>query len=108
MSLTGIAKPIIRDLSDNPERVFKMVFECLSEVRDFINRHPFMVRDGVLYKGTLVAGDNIIPHGLGRTPRGWLVTRAKSAAPVLLETARDDRNITLNSSGAPYVEIWFF
>lgn len=75
-----------------------------------LGTHPFLVTDGVLYApGTALAnGSNTIKHKLGREPRGWLVLRSTGAAAALYEVSKDDRVITLSSTGTPTVELWFF
>lgn len=55
----------------------------------------------------------VINHGLGRTPRGWIVTDAQDAVNPTLYLERvawDERTITLYSdmAGPRTVSIWVF
>ena len=97
-------------VGDTLERAMEYVRREIDQLRDQLNRQPITAPDSRLYApGTpLVNGSNVIAHKLGRVPKGYVVTRAQGTAPVLYETARDDRFVTLSSTGTPTVEILFF
>jgi hypothetical protein len=87
------------------------VYDSLEQMRRALYRHPFLCSDGVLVSQALTAGNNVIRHGLGRKPSGWMVLRSIGAAATLYEVAdtATDRVITLNSAGSPTsVDLWFF
>lgn len=68
------------------------------------------ILNGALVEGISLTGsaDNVISHKLGRVPRGWIVTRAQTAVPLLYETARSDKAITLFAASSGTADIWFF
>jgi hypothetical protein len=81
----------------------------LQEWAEQFNKVPFL--DGVLVETLLAAGANVITHKLGRTPRGWFLTRrlrAGGAASYPAETASDINTLTLDAAGAEVVAIWVF
>lgn len=61
-------------------------------------------RDIALVASTAV----IVYHGLGRLPIGWLVTRATTSAPVLYETGRDDKTLTLMPGNTGTIDLWIY
>lgn len=75
-----------------------------------------LIVDGVLVKGIeLINGVNRISHTLGRLPEGWVIVDRNSAATVFktvptsaANTITDSSTISLTSSGAVIVSIWFF
>lgn len=77
--------------------------------RDSLQR----VIDGGLLKGRLIESASVsttaaaISHGLGRTPRGWIVVD-KNAAVHVHRTAWDSRTLTLVGSASATVSLWVF
>jgi|TARA_Y100001938_G_scaffold133584_1_gene193128 hypothetical protein len=61
---------------------------------------------------SLASGDNDIEHKLGRTARGFIITRFREAHANVYEKISTnsslDRVLKLNSSGATTVDIWVF
>ena len=75
-----------------------------------------LIIDGVLVKDIVLAnGVNRVNHTLGRVPEGWLIVDHNTAATVFktvptsaANTITDSSTISLTSSGAVTVSIWFF
>ena len=68
---------------------------------------------GVLVKNIdLAVGSNVINHGLGRPPQGYIVTRVQNAATTLFDTQstnpRPALTLLLTSSAACRVDLWIF
>ena len=61
---------------------------------------------------SLASGDNDVEHKLGRTIRGFIITRFREAHANVYEKISTnnnlDRILKLNSSGATTVDIWVF
>lgn len=49
-----------------------------------------------------------VSHGLGYPPNGWLVTRARGAAPSIFEESSDARIIVFRSATAATLDIRFW
>lgn len=75
-----------------------------------------LIIDGVLVKDIELAnGVNRVNHTLGRLPEGWIIVDRNSPATVFktvptsaANTITDSSTISLTSSGAVTVSIWFF
>ncbi len=64
---------------------------------------------GNLLKGvSIVAGTNVIPHGLGRTMQGWIVTDVTAVMTLYRSAALNANNLTLTSSASGTVSIYAF
>lgn len=68
---------------------------------------------GVLVKNIeLTAGANIVNHGLGRSPQGYIITRAQDAATALYDTQasnpRPALTLLITSSATCRVDLWIF
>lgn len=85
--------------------VFRRALEAGGLKLDMV---PFL--DGILKEGVVLGAgaEATIYHGLGRVPRGWLVTRALVAAVALHEHSRDDTKIVLSSANAGTADIWIY
>ncbi len=57
---------------------------------------------------TLASGSNVIPHGLGRTLQGWIVTDVNALISVYRSAALNAQNLTLTSSGTGTVSLYVF
>ncbi len=85
----------LKTLQENVER-------AISEVI----RSPLL--DGFLLEDVaLVSGSNQVSHKLGRSARGYFVV-SKSNASTIYDTAKDDKFVTLVTSGAVTVSLWVF
>ena len=87
------------------------MIRLLGQWRDALRltlRLPPVARDGVLLTDVdLSATPTAVNHGLGVTPSGWLVVRARGAAAAsVTETAVSARTLTLVASGAVTVDLW--
>jgi hypothetical protein len=56
---------------------------------------------------TLTAGNTALEHRLDRVPAGYIVAD-KNAAATIYTVSKDDRFLTLNSSVACVITIWYF
>lgn len=90
------------------DRSLLAVQASLDRLRESVSGFPPFSGSGREVERTLVAGSNRLAHGLGRTPRGWLVLRCKGAANDLYESASDNNFLTLVTAGAPTVTLWVF
>jgi hypothetical protein len=66
--------------------------------------------DGALVEGRALSTTPVdVPHGLGRTWRGWIVV-GKSANIDIWESGQRDRTryLTLDASGTVTVSLWVF
>jgi hypothetical protein len=70
------------------------------------------IMNGVLLENIeLAVGDNSITHKLGRTVKGYIVTRVSAACDIYDKISTDtklDQQFTLNSSSACTISIWVF
>lgn len=62
---------------------------------------------GNIVTAKLVAGPNVINHGLGRLLQGWIPVRQMGANGALYDTAVDTQSITIVSSAA-YTAVFYF
>ncbi len=94
------------------ERTLQAIQAGLERVVAAITATPPYGPSGALYVSpAALSTTNVVPHRLGRKPRGWLVTRCTGAVNDLYEVANSatDQFVTLNSAaGGQLVEIWFF
>lgn len=65
------------------------------------------ILDGTQIEADLASGANIINHGLGRTPQGWIVVDRDSAATVY-RTAWDSATLSLTASATVTVQLWVY
>lgn len=49
-----------------------------------------------------------VDHGLGRTPQGYQVLRARGGVPAFFDTAMTDKQITFTSTSVSTVDLWVF
>lgn len=100
--------PFRRTQTEDPEirRLQDAAEASLSSVLDK------RVIDGRLIEDvSLSSGDNTIEHKLGRTLRGWIVTRLSAAVDIYDKQSTNnltDLNLVLNSSGTATVSLWVF
>ena len=89
----------IESVQDAIENAFRSFEDC-----------PLL--DGYMIKDvTLVAGDNIIEHKLGRELQGYMITRNSVAVDLHDEQEGNgdkDKTLMLNSSADVIVNIWVF
>jgi hypothetical protein len=67
--------------------------------------------DGVLIEDVpLVNGTNVINHRLGRRIRGWLLMRPRGAAAFSypVETASDNKTLTLAFGASATADVWVY
>lgn len=57
---------------------------------------------------SLVNGATVVPHGLGRTPQGWVLTDVNGLATIYRSAAFNSSNLTLTSSAAVSVSLYVF
>lgn len=62
----------------------------------------------VLNNVALVIGNNVITHGLGRTPTGWIVMDVNAATTIYRSAAFNATNLTLNSSAIATIRLGVF
>lgn len=82
----------------------------LASWRDVLNNlgAPLLSR-GVVVTKTLVAGQNVLQHGLRTKPRGWVVLRAQGSSPgAFSEESSDETTLTLNSTAQVTVDVWVY
>ena len=79
-----------------------------------IKKFAKVLEDNPLLDGRLLedvalnaAANTDINHGLGRVPRGWILTD-QSAAATVYRVAWTTTTLTLLASGATTVDIWVF
>ena len=49
-----------------------------------------------------------VPHGLGRVPVGWIVTRARGAQALIFEESSDEFYVVFRSNLAAKLDVRFF
>lgn len=75
-------------------------------LQDVMRLPPASVR-GVEVVAVVTIGSNEIPHRLGATPSGWIVTRIRGAAGcALAEVASDSKTLTLHATAAATLTLW--
>lgn len=99
-----MAAPIVRQNRTGAPLEDRRALETVSDLVAQLGA-PFLRGREVSFEVT-AAGSHRQPHGLGYTPRGWLVTDATGAAPALYREAWDDRAITFNCAAACAVTLW--
>jgi len=57
---------------------------------------------------SLVSGDNVINHLLGRTPQGWFIVDVNAAVQIYRSAAFNSSTLTLNSSGTATVSLFVY
>ena len=62
----------------------------------------------ILPNVTLVPGNTIINHGLGKTMSGWFLADAQGPATIYRSQPLNDKTLTLTSSAAVVVSIGVF
>jgi hypothetical protein len=88
-----------------------------ARVRDTLN--PVLqtaLLDGVLTASLTIpsSGKLVVPHGLGRTARGWLVTSANAAVALPYALSADQTSasnalvLTFSSGAGATVSLWVF
>lgn len=69
------------------------------------------ILDGRQLSATLTGGsvDNLVAHGLGRTPRGWIVTDVSADTRIWKVTSTNPAVfLTLRSINTAAVQLWVF
>lgn len=57
---------------------------------------------------SLISGDNIINHKLGRKLQGWIISDITAAVQIFRSAPLNETTLTLNSSGSAIVNIFVF
>jgi hypothetical protein len=57
---------------------------------------------------SVVSGDNVINHKLGRTPQGWIITDINAGVTLYRSAAFNDLTLTLRSSGTATIGLMVF
>jgi hypothetical protein len=77
-----------------------------------VDRQPFM--NGVILTGVVLAAsstDNLVNHGLGRVPQGFVILSKNATADIWTSTTTNPRpelTLILRSSAAITATIWIF
>lgn len=70
------------------------------------------ILNGKLVQGLdLSSGDNVVDHGLDRSPQGYFIVRSDAHITIYDKQEIDEfpnRQITLNASAAARVDIWIY
>lgn len=90
----------------------------LDQLQDVLDKFMESVRnvtilDGAALQGLELDGSNVlrVEHGLGRPPRGYIITKRDNGTVVYDEQAsnsRPDLFLDLNASSSVNVDIWVF
>lgn len=109
----AIAVGLARKLEFTGERTTDQAQRNQHETVGALNRNPITPNIGTWVKAVsfTVGKEKLIVHGLGRPISGWLVTRAKVAAPRLYEVTSDSTTLTLfleNGFSDCTVDLWVF
>jgi len=56
----------------------------------------------------LAIGNNVINHGLGRVPTGWIIMDINAAATIYRSAAFNVNTLTLNSSAVATIRLGVF
>lgn len=84
--------------------------KLLGRWRDHLTRWlslPALHERGRLLEVTVTTAAQAFDHGLGVAPAGWLVLRVRGSAPgFIVETAVDDKTLTLQASTTLTVALW--
>lgn len=68
-----------------------------------------LLTQGILLPNiTLVIGNNVINHRLGRKQLGWYIVDVNAASSIYRSADLNDLTLTLNSSADCIVSIWAF
>lgn len=98
--------PALREVPSN-DRAVQAVWAALGLLRAWLAGRP--VLDHVEVEGwALATGTNLVPHGLGRRPRGWWVTRRNAGADVYdsaSPSASPERTLALEASAPVTVNL---
>lgn len=92
--------PLFKD-SNQPFQL--MQNKWMSELNPVL-QNP-MTNPSLIKSITLVTGDNVINHKLGRLQQGWIITDVNAAVSIYRSQPLNDLTLTLNSSGAAIINI---
>lgn len=67
-----------------------------------------IVQGRFLSNVSILSGSNVIPHGLGRTLQGWIVTDVNQPVTLYRSANLNAQNLTLTSSGTASVNLYVF
>ncbi len=62
----------------------------------------------ILKEVILASGANVVNHLLGRTLQGWYVVDQNASVTIYRSAAKNDKTLTLTSSGAVTVDLFVF
>ena len=79
------------------------VIETTNQLQD-LPLNQMVVIDNVV----LAIGNNVINHGLGRVPTGWIVMDINAAATIYRSAAFNVTTLTLNSSAIATIRLGVF
>jgi len=88
-----------------------------TQLQDLLTDFFQAIEDNPLLSGRMLDLDvttvaTAFPHGLGRTPEGWIVADTYTSGGLLSNTiwrtAWDDKTITLDASASFAVKVWVF
>lgn len=101
-------KPIKRVALDTVEGAIKLAIERVWEWSDQFSPKRMPWLDGVVVQATLAAGNNTVEHGLGRSPRGFVVIGFDGASSAALPSmvSKNTRSMVLNSGATMVLTLW--
>lgn len=79
------------------------VIETTNQLQD-LPLNQMVVIDNVV----LAIGNNVINHGLGRVPTGWIIMDINAAATIYRSAAFNVTTLTLNSSAIATIRLGVF
>lgn len=67
-----------------------------------------LTQGNLLQNISLLSGDNILSHRLGRMMTGWFVVDQNAGVTLYRSAALNDKTLTLNASAPVTVSLWVF
>ncbi|MBW2735611.1 MAG: hypothetical protein JRH20_24765 [Deltaproteobacteria bacterium] len=101
--------PFKRADGEDVEERLRLLQENLERCLQFIDQCPII--DGRLIEDVeILAATTTIKHGLGRTPRGWVVVGKLPTFHVIVELSRSSTTLVLdvNAAVSVTVDLWVF
>lgn len=89
------------------DRVVSQIQQNIVQPLNALLKNP-LTQGTFLTNISISSGANVIPHGLGRTAQGWVVTDVTANIDLYRSADFNAQNLTLTSSGSGNVNLYVF
>lgn len=91
----------------SPDQTFGLLQTRWKSILDPVIANTLM-NGNLINNFTLVNGNNVINHQLGRMMIGWMISDINAAATIYRSQPMNNLTLTLNSNAGCVVDIWVF